>query len=122
MSQKSPIVKILARCHFCLSTLFFTTAQVMFITAKIMCMFFLSVNFVCFSIRYMNFDSYLLPSLQKYMTRVEKAFFRLFKFLLFISNIKMSFFILFYYFFLIKKPRKKALNREQAELGKGSST
>ena len=99
MSQKSPIVKILARCHFCLSTLFFTTAQVMFITAKIMCMFFLSVNFVCFSIRYMNFDSYLLPSLQKYMTRVEKAFFRLFKFLLFISNIKMSFFILFYFFF-----------------------
>ena len=99
MSQKSPIVKILARCHFCLSTLVFTTAQVMFITVKIMCMFFLSVNFVCLSIRYMNFDSYLLPSLQKYMTRVEKAFFRLFKFLLFISNIKMSFFILFYFFF-----------------------
>ena len=53
------------------------------------------------------------------MTRVEKAFFRLFKFLLFISNIKMSFVILFI-FFLIKEPLKKALNREQAELGKGS--
>ena len=54
------------------------------------------------------------------MTRVEKAFFRLFKFLLFISNIKMSFFILFLFFFLIKEPRKKALNREQADLGKVS--
>ena len=119
MSQKSPIVKILSRCHFCLSTLVFTTAQVMFITAKIMCMFFLSVNFCLFFYQIHEFDSYLLPSLQKYMTRVEKTFFRLFKFLLFISNIKMSFFILFL-FFLIKEPRKKALNREQAELGKGS--
>ena len=53
------------------------------------------------------------------MTRVEKAFFRLFKFLLFISNIKM-FFLFYFYFFLIKEPRKKALNREQADLGKVS--
>ena len=54
------------------------------------------------------------------MTRVEKTFFRLFKFLLFINNIKMSFFYFILFFFLIKEPRKKALNREQAELGKGS--
>ena len=54
------------------------------------------------------------------MTGVEKTFFRLFKFLLFISNIKMSFFNFIFIFFLIKEPRKKALNREQAELGKGS--
>ena len=54
------------------------------------------------------------------MTRVEKTFFRLFKFLLFINNIKMSFFYFIIFFFLIKEPRKKALNREQAELGKGS--
>ena len=54
------------------------------------------------------------------MTRVKKTFFRLFKFLLFINNIKMSFFYFILFFFLIKEPRKKALNREQAELGKGS--
>ena len=119
MSQKSPIVKILARCHFCLSTLFFTTAQVMFITAKIMCMFFLSVNFVCFSIRYMN----LIVTCYLLCKNIWQEWKRLsFGFSSFSSSsvILRCLFLFYFYFFLIKEPRKKALNREQADLGKVS--